>query len=126
MLYFTHKTLFNTDNQLVLNKLKIWYKFRRHFKFEAASSLGPLYNNHLFPPSLSDSTFSVWYDKGLTQFRHLYVANLSSLYDLPVTHLFRYFQTHNFVAKYRKTPGNKPERGCDLPPFVLVLFNLRS
>ncbi len=62
-----------TDSQVVLNTLKIWCQFRRHFKFVAASSLGPLNNNHLFPPSLSDSTFSVWHDKGITHFKYLYV-----------------------------------------------------
>ena len=99
----TTKPSLYTDNQAVLNTLKIWYQFRRHFKFVAASSLGPLNNNHLFPPSLSDLTFSVWFDKGITQFKHLYVygvfiscANSSSLYGLPVTHLFCYFQIRNF------------------------------
>ena len=116
-----------TDNQVVLNTLKIWYQFRRHFKFVAASSLGPLNNNHLFPPSLSDSTFSVWYDKGITQFRYLYVngvfdsfANLSFRYDLPVTHLFRYFQTRNFVSKrFPNFPSLPPEHQWEtMLPFV--------
>uniref|UniRef100_A0AAR2KLP1 Reverse transcriptase domain-containing protein n=1 Tax=Pygocentrus nattereri TaxID=42514 RepID=A0AAR2KLP1_PYGNA len=95
-----------TDNQVVLNTLKIWYQFRRHFKFNSASSLSPLHNNHLFPPSILDSAFSLWADKGITQCKHLYVdgvfdsfANLSSRHGLPGTHLFRYFQVRNFVAK---------------------------
>lgn len=106
-----------TDNQVVLNTLKIWYQFRRHFKFVNGSSLGPINDNHLFPPSLSDSTFSLWYDKGITQFRDLYVdgvfdsfTNLSTRYELPVSHLFRYFQTRNFVAKcFPNFPSLPPE-----------------
>lgn len=95
-----------TENQVVLNTLKIWFQFRRHFKFVTASSSGPLNNNHLFPPSFQDLTFSVWCDKGIKQFKYLYVdgvfdsfANLSSRYGLPISHLFRYFQIRNFVAK---------------------------
>ena len=106
-----------TDHQVVLNTLKIWFQFRRHYKFVAPSSSGPLKNNHLFPPSLSDSIFSTWHDKGITQFKDLYVdgvfdnfANLSSRYDLPVTHLFRYFQTRNFVTKcFPNFPSLPPE-----------------
>lgn len=102
---------------MVLNTLKIWYQFRRHFKFVNGSSLGPINDNHLFPPSLSDSTFSLWYDKGITQFRDLYVdgvfdsfTNLSSRYELPASHLFRYFQTRNFVAKcFPNFPSLPPE-----------------
>lgn len=33
-----------TDNQVVLNTLKIWYQFRHHFKFVAVSSLDPVNN----------------------------------------------------------------------------------
>lgn len=79
--------------------------------------MGPINDNHLFPPSLSDSTFSLWYDKGITQFRDLYVdgvfdsfTNLSSRYELPASHLFRYFQTRNFVAKcFPNFPSLPPE-----------------
>lgn len=107
-----------TDNQVVLNTLKVWYQFRRHFKFVAISSLGPLNNNHLFAPSLLDSTFSAWYDKGIKQFKNLYLdgvfdsfANLSSTYGLPATHLFRYFQIRNFVSKsFPNFPSVPPEQ----------------
>ena len=59
----------------------------------------------------------MWYDKGITRFKHLYVdgvfdsfANLSSLYGPPVTHLFDYFQIHNFVTKsFPNFPSLPPE-----------------
>lgn len=94
---------------MVLNTLKIWYQFRRHFKFVAVSSLGPVNNKHLFPPSLSDSTFSVWYDKGIKLLKHLYVF---ICFGLPVTHLFHYFQVRDFASKcfpnFRSVPPQQP------------------
>jgi len=62
-------------------------------------------------------TFSQWYDKGITQLRDLYVdglfdsfTNLSSHYELSVSHLFRYFQIRNFVAKcFPNFPSLPPE-----------------
>lgn len=107
-----------TDSQVVLNTLKIWYQFRRHFKFTAGSSLCPLINNHLFLPSLSDSVFSVWHNRGIKNLRHLYAGgvfdsfdNLSSKYNLPVTHLFRYFQIRDFVSKcFPNFPSLPPEQ----------------
>lgn len=108
-----------TDNQVVLNTLKIWYKFRRRFKFVTLSSLGPLNNNHVFSLSLSDSVFSMWHDKGIKQFKNLYTdgvfasfTNLSSRFDLPLTHMFRYFQICDFVSKLFPTfpfiPAEQP------------------
>lgn len=52
------KTSFHSLNPIVHSILKIWIQFRQHHKFSAASSLGPISNNHLFPPSVQDSTFS--------------------------------------------------------------------
>uniref|UniRef100_A0A3B5PRH3 Reverse transcriptase domain-containing protein n=1 Tax=Xiphophorus maculatus TaxID=8083 RepID=A0A3B5PRH3_XIPMA len=107
-----------TNNQVVLNTLKIWFQFRKRFKFVGASSLCPLTNNHLFPPSLSDPSFSVWYDRGLKQIRDLYTSgvfdsftNLSSRYNLPGTHLFRYLQIRNFASKcFPNFPSIPPEQ----------------
>lgn len=61
------KTSLYTDNQVVLNTCKIWFQFRQQFR--AASSLGPLNYNHLFP----HHSFSVCYEKGVRQFKYLYV-----------------------------------------------------
>lgn len=40
-----------TNNPVVRSTFQIWYQFRRHFKFQVASSRTPLTKNHLFPPS---------------------------------------------------------------------------
>jgi len=49
--------------------------------------------------ALSDPTFSIWYDKGLKTFKDFYkdgifhsFADLSSAFQLPPSHLFRYYQ----------------------------------
>ena len=42
------------NNQVARSTLKIWYQFRRHFKFKSASILAPLLRNHLFRPALTD------------------------------------------------------------------------
>ncbi|KAF4089744.1 hypothetical protein AMELA_G00070460, partial [Ameiurus melas] len=110
-----------TDNPVVLSTLRTWYQFRQHFKFVGASSLCPLVNNHLFPPSCMDSSFSVWYDKGIKQVRNLYsdgvfdsFANLASTYDLPLTHFFRYFQIRNFVSRFFPDfPSAPPEQAWE-------------
>ena len=94
-----------TKNQVVLASLKIWFQFRRHFKFSSASTLGPITNNHRFPPSVLDSSFSLWKLKGITCFQDLYNENilssftfLSNKYTLPSSHLFRYFQVRHYLS----------------------------
>ncbi|KAI5628117.1 hypothetical protein C0J50_8261, partial [Silurus asotus] len=84
-----------TDNPVVLNTLKIWFQFRRHFKFRALSALGPLNRNNLFHPSLLDSAFSLWHEKGVKQLYNLYkdgvfrsFTSLSLEYGLPTAHFF--------------------------------------
>jgi len=93
-----------TKNQVVCSTLKIWYQFRRHFKFNSASTLAPLLRNHLFQPAISDSTFSIWHNKGLTMFKDLYkdgtfcsFAELSNKFQLPPLHFFRYLQIRHCV-----------------------------
>lgn len=87
-----------TNNQVVHSTLKIWFQFRRHFKFNAASTLAPILRNHLFRPAFTDSTFSIWHNKGLKCFKDLYKDGifrsfiLSGEFHLPLAHLFRYFQ----------------------------------
>ena len=97
----------HSTNPIVLATLRIWIQFRRHFKFQTASSLGPISKNHLFPPSVVDTTFSQWAKKGLMCFRDLYdddhfssFDSLCKRYDLDRSNLFRYFQVRHFVRKH--------------------------
>lgn len=81
-----------TQNPVVHSTLRIWYQFRGHFEFTSPSTLTPVLRNHLFKPSLSDSSFSVWHEKGLKSFKNLYKNNvfcsfteLSARFRLPIT-----------------------------------------
>lgn len=65
----------------------------------------PLFMNHSFPPSITDSVFLMWRDKQLRYFRDLYkdgtfcsFAVLSTEFELPSSHLFRYFQARHGSA----------------------------
>ena len=91
-------------NPLVQSTLKIWIQFRRHFKFSSASFLGPIGNNHLFAPSILDSTFTLWARLGLNSFKDLFDGGifpsfntLCLKFNLPRTNFFRYLQVRNFV-----------------------------
>lgn len=94
-----------TNNPVVLSTFKIWFQFGRHFKFLATSTLIPITNNHLFPPSLIDSTFMIWQSRGIKCFRDLYkdgifstFSDLMSDFNLPAIHLFRYFQLRHCAS----------------------------
>ncbi|KAF3859875.1 hypothetical protein F7725_000130 [Dissostichus mawsoni] len=84
-----------TSNPIVLSTLKIWYQFRKHFKFSSAPLQGPVDMNHLFTPSLMDCVFSLWKRKGIRSLQDLFVNNsfssfqtLASRCSLPASHLF--------------------------------------
>lgn len=64
-------------------------------------------NNHLFLPSNLDPAFTLWSERGLAHFSDLYLEgsfatfnDLHIKYNLPQSHLFRYFQAHNFACTY--------------------------
>ena len=115
-----------TNNQVVHSTLKIWYQFRKHFKFQSTSTLAPLLNNHLFRPPLTDSTFLTWHNKGLKRFEDLYkdgifrsFTDLSGELHLPPSHLFRYFQirhcAQSFVSSFSLLPADPTVGGAFKP-----------
>lgn len=105
-----------TDNPVVISTLKIWFQFRRYLNSTSPSISAPLLKNHLFQPALSDPTFSTWYDKGLKTFKDFYrdgtfrsFADLSSEFQLPPSHLFRYFQIrHCAKSLFPAFPSSPP------------------
>ncbi|CAI5656797.1 unnamed protein product [Oreochromis niloticus] len=116
-----------TDNPVLIGSLKIWYQFRRHFNSVSASALTPICNNHLFPPSLVDSSFCIWARKGIKCFYDLFKDNiflsfsdLCSLYDLPSYHLFRYFQIRHCASSILPEFPSQP-----LKPWWEDLFQLK-
>lgn len=110
-----------SSNVIVNNSLRIWAQFRRHFGFQAASSLSPITSNHMFTPSCTDTTFNLWFNKGIKTINNLYkdnifisFAQLAETYDLPKTHFFRYLQIRSFVKKtFTSFPEKPPETQYD-------------
>lgn len=104
-------------NPIVINTLKIW----NQFGLFASSGLAPLFRNHLFPPSCSDLVFQTWTNKGLLTINDLHAegvfssfADLSVKFNLPTTHLFRFFQTRQFVKnQFPQFPNQPPDSVID-------------
>lgn len=96
----------SSSNMIVCHSLKAWVQFRRNFGLQRPSLLCPIALNHLFTPSLHDSTFSDWHRRGITSFSDLFSGycfasfeGLSDAYNLPATHFFRYLQARHYIKK---------------------------
>lgn len=108
-------------NPVVNNSVKIWVQFRKNLGLHRASDLAPIVNNHLFLPSCTDLAFRTWLDKGITKLRDLYnqgtfmsFSELSTKFDLPKSHLFRFFQARHFIRNQNpKFPSRPPETLTD-------------
>lgn len=94
-------------NPIVLSSLKIWKQFRQHFKLSSPVSLSPICNNHFFPPSNADAAFTLWRERGLVRFSDLYsdglfasFNDLRTKFNLPQSHMFRYFQVRNYARTH--------------------------
>ena len=92
---------------IVLSSLKIWKQFRQHFKLSTPIPLSPICSNHLFPPSNADSAYTLWRERGLVRFSDLYsegtFASFNDLcvkFNLPQSHMFRYFQAQNYARTH--------------------------
>lgn len=108
-----------TCNPVVTARLKIWFQFRKQFKFAVATFLTPLLKNPVFKPTFTDSTFSLWQDKGLKCFKDFYkegvfcsFVDLVTEFSLPPSHIFRYFQVRNcaksLFSKFPHLPPKQP------------------
>ena len=93
-----------TKNPLILSPLKTWILFRRHFKFLSTSTLMPLMDTHLFPPSFTNTSYKLWHSRGIKVFRDLFkdstfaiFSHLSSDFNLPTSHLL-YFQIRHCAS----------------------------
>lgn len=65
-------------NLVLSDSLKMWYQFRKHFKFTSA---GPLCKNNLFPPSYLDSDFTLFRRQGVRYFQKIYSDGIFNTYD---------------------------------------------
>lgn len=94
------------SNPVVLNSVKIWSQFTTHFKLKTMSIHSPITNNYSFPPSILDSSFTIWRTNGIVSLSNLFsqgtfcsFSQLSEKFDLPKSHFFRYLQIRHFVQK---------------------------
>ena len=108
-------------NPIVSASLKIWNQLRKNFGLQGPSTLSPLLKNHAFKPSNIDPTFKIWHSKGIISIKDLYTdgifssyTELSSKFNLPASHLFRFFQIRDFVKKnFPHFPNRPPETLTD-------------
>lgn len=109
------------DNPIARETIAIWRQLRKHFGLSGPSILTPLLKNCNFIPSVTDLAFRTWHNKGLRQVKDLFhddvfssFADLSSKYDLPNSHFFRYLQARDFVKKqFPHFPNRPPETDLD-------------
>lgn len=118
----------HTSNPIVNATLKIWSQFRLTFGLKGASKHSPICNNHHFIPSSIDSGFSMWQSLGLRSLKDLYTdgsfhsfTTLCERFNLPQSHLFRYFQVRNFAKQNNLDFPNTP---CDTA--ADLIFNIPS
>lgn len=71
--------------------LRIWPQLRTHFKHRQAMPSHPISANALFPPSLMDTAFKLWFQNGLKQVKDLFkdgvfmsFEQLVNEYNIPV------------------------------------------
>lgn len=110
-----------TKCPVVANTLKIWFQFRQCFGFKDFLIVSPICKNHLFLPAQLDSVFSQWQQTGLVKFSDLFIddffasfSSLSSKYNLPSSHLFRYLQVRHLIQNLCPTyPSIPPSTGLD-------------
>lgn len=110
-----------TGNPIVITTLRIWSQFRLTFGLKGVSNHTPICNNHLFLPPSVDAAFLFWQRSGLTNLRGLYTDNsfdsfakLSEKFNLPQSHLFRYFQIRNFAKLNNSVfPTTPPDSAVD-------------
>src|SRR4029434_4350007 len=62
-----------TNNPVVNHSLRVCLQFRKTFGFQRASLLSPIALNHLFAPSMQDTTFMAWHELGLHCFKDLFI-----------------------------------------------------
>lgn len=108
-------------NIIVKNTVKIWFQCKYNFNWRSLPLRAPVGSNHLFSPSLSDKTFSVWDDLGIKTFADLYdngifmsFSSFQYKFDLPNTDFFRYLQFRNFMSKnFSQFPNAPPQNPID-------------
>lgn len=94
-----------TLSPVVLQAIKIWFQFRRHFALNNLPLASPIVQNHIFTPSMTDAAFDIWSKNGIRSLHDLYFnvtfasfEQLVQKFTIPHTHFFRYLQLRSFVS----------------------------
>ncbi len=97
------------SNNIIVKKsgLKIWTQFVHHFSLHNTPLLSPIHSNPLLYPSILDNAYASWRDLGLVCIGDLYIDGvfasfdqLTSRFNIPKSHFFRYLQTRDFVRTF--------------------------
>lgn len=108
-----------TKNFVVHSSLRILKQVKKFIGVTLPSLHSPICENHIFTPALSDRTFQVWNNKGLSTFNDLYTDghfssfdNLLSKYHLTHSHFFRYLQIRHYVQQTYSDYRIQQEEHC--------------
>lgn len=106
------------DNPVVINSLKIYAQFRKHYKLLRICLFSPIAKNSFFQPSMQDTVFNIWYNKGIKCISDLFIQGefasfeqLSQKYSLPASNFFRYLQVRHYVKDVISAFPHKPAGG---------------
>ena len=61
-----------SGNPVVIQSFKIRMQFKKHFGLQHSSVHAPVSYDHSFKPSIMDSAFQLWSDRGMTAIKDLY------------------------------------------------------
>ncbi len=98
------------------SSLKLWTQFRSHFKQKQALYLLPITSSALFPPSLTNRAFQVWFRKGLLCLKRDFFQGSSFIsfehmikaFNIPKSNFYRYLQVQSLVKKYFNSLSTPP------------------
>lgn len=96
----------NTDNPIVINMTDVWFDICKYLNINPSwSRFNPIWGKGNFKPGEYDSGFQAWAEKGLRKVQDMYredevlmsFSEISTKYNIPTTHFFKYLQTQNFI-----------------------------
>ena len=97
---------FREDHFTLSNGQRIWNQIRKACELRNTSIHAPIWHNHAFPPSFTDSAFKDWSRKGIVTVEDLYINGHFASFDQLVskfsplkTQFFRYVQLRNYVRQ---------------------------
>lgn len=105
-----------TSNPIVKHSFRILTQFRRSFSLRDLPTCAPITRNHQFMPSIIDSAFQEWADRGVATIENLFIDNTFASFDqlklkfnIQNSHLFRFLQLRSFVStSFTHFPSQPP------------------